>query len=129
MKDLWVAFIFCGFCLLASSEYDIHQNRFLDRIEVRDESGRTKWYLRENSITGRTEIRTTDGRKTGEIHRNRFLDRVEIMDKSGQNRLYLRKNPFLDRIDIFRSTDGRRTGEIRYNRFLDRTEVTVEEVK
>jgi len=115
MKDLLMALIFCGLWLLASSEYYIHQNRFLDRTEVRDESGRA-------------EIRTTDGRKTGEIHRNRFLDRVEIMDKSGQNRFYIKKNPLLDRMDIFKD-DGQRTGKVRYNRLLDRMEVTVEEVK
>jgi hypothetical protein len=31
MKGLWIAFIFYGLWLLASSEYHIYQNRFLDR--------------------------------------------------------------------------------------------------
>jgi len=128
MKDSCVAFIFCGLWLLASSEYRIYQNRFLDRAEVRDESGKTKWYLRENSITGRTEIRTTDGRKTGEIRRNRFLDRLEVSDENGKKRWYLRENPWTQRIDI-KTMDGQNAGEIRYNRFLDRTEMTIEEVK
>ena len=78
MKGLWTTFVLCGFWLLASSEYHIYQNRFLDRTEVRDESGRTRWHLHENKITGRTEIRTTDGRKTGEMRYNRFLDRTEV---------------------------------------------------
>jgi hypothetical protein len=84
-QNLWMLF-FCGFWLLASSEYHLYQNRFLNRTEIRDRSGKTKCYLRENRFTGRTEIKTKGGRKAGEIDHNRFLDRVEVRDKSGQKR-------------------------------------------
>jgi hypothetical protein len=47
-QHLLLGLFFCGFWLLASSEYELYQNRFSNRTEIRDRSGRTKGYLREN---------------------------------------------------------------------------------
>lgn len=117
-----------GLFLLASSEYTIHQNRLLNRAEVRDKHGRTTWYLRENKITGRTDISNRDGQKTGDIHHNKILNRINVRDRNGQTRLYLKENPFLNRMDIFRN-DGQRIGQVRKNRFLNRIEVHIDEEK
>ena len=121
-QNILVWLFFCGFWLLASSEYHVYQNRFSNRTEIKDRSGRTKWYLRENRFTGKTDIKTRDGERFGVITRNKIMDRSEIRDDDGQGRWYLRKNPFTNRIDV-KTMDGRKEWEVRCNRFLDRLEV------
>ena len=71
IRNLLVALIMCGFWLLASSEYYLHENPWLNRTEVKDESGATKWYRYEDPFTGETQIKTIDGRKAGELKHNR----------------------------------------------------------
>jgi len=121
-RNLLVGLILCGFWLLSSSEYYLHENRWLDRTEVKDSSGVTKFYLRKDPLTGETQIKTIDGRKAGELKHDRWLDRTEVEDSSGQERWYLRENPWTDQIDI-KTMDGQKAGEIRYDPWLDRLEV------
>lgn len=128
--NVLASLMLCGVLLLASSQYYLYENKLLNRTDIRDKTGKNIGYLKENRTTGRTEIRDRNGRRTGEIHHKNTFNRIEVRDRKGRNRLYLKKSPFMkDRMNIFRSIDGRRVGEVRHNQILDRMEVKIDEVK